>query len=127
MPSLVPGGELAPAPYSRDFAFYYDKAREICRRVQNKAHLTDDEIIVLALVAAQLALEKYIEPGARDSDRTLHQIMAILDRDEVTAAISSKLDRLLEGPRSAAREDAPGGRDLRVMDLCKDPNEPAGS
>jgi hypothetical protein len=127
MPTLVPGGELAPNPGTRDVAFYHDKAREICRRVQNKAHLTDDEIIVLAMVAAQLALDEYIEPGARDSDDTLHQILSIIDRDEVNAAISSKLDRLLEGPRSAAREDAPSGRELRVMDLCKDPNEPAGS
>ena len=126
MSSLVPGGELAPSPVEADFEYYYDQAREICRRVQTKAHLTDDEIIVLAVVAAQLALAKYIEPGERDSDATLNQIMSVLDHQEIVAAISSKMDRLLEGQRGPAREDAPSGKDMKVLDLCKDPDEPAG-
>lgn len=47
MPGIVPGGDLAPN-VTNDFEYYYDQAREICRRVRQKAHLTDDEIIVLA-------------------------------------------------------------------------------
>lgn len=83
MPSIVPGGtggELAPDP--KDFGYYYDQAREICRRVKDKAHLTDDEIIVLAVVASQLALAKFVEPGERDSDATLNEIMTYLDHNE---------------------------------------------
>src|SRR5215213_7014046 len=124
MPSIVPGGELAPDP--KDFDYYYDRAREICRRVQKKAHLTDDEIIVLAVVASQLALAKYVEPGERDSDATLNQIISVLDHQEIVAAISSKMDRLLEGQRGPAREDAPSGKDMKVLDVCKDQDEPSG-
>jgi hypothetical protein len=122
MPSIVPS-ELDAAT----FEFYFDRAREICRRVQNKAHLTDDEIIVLAIVAAQLALTKYVEPGERDSDATLNEILTYLDHEEVNAAISSKMDKLLEGPRGSAREDAPSGAQITQLDLCKDPEEPPSS
>jgi hypothetical protein len=125
MSSLVPGGELAPSPVETDFEYYYDQAREICRRVQNRAHLTDDEIIVLAVVASQLALAKYVEPGERDSDATLTQIMGVLDHQEIVSAVSSKMDRLLEGQRGPAREDAPSGKDMKELDLCNDPDEPA--
>jgi hypothetical protein len=125
MTSLVPGGELAPDPTQKDFEYYFDQAREICRRVKNRAHLTDDEIIVLAVVAAQLALAKYVEPGEHDSDATLDQIMSVLDHNEVVAAISSKMDRLLEGQRGPMREDAPSLEKLSI-DLA-DPNEPAGN
>lgn len=123
MPSIVPGGELAPDP--KDFGFYYDQAREICRRVKDKAHLTDDEIIVLAVVASQLALAKFVEPGERDSDATLNEIMTYLDHNQVIAAISSKMDRLLEGQRGPMREDAPSLKKLSI-DL-KDPDEPSGN
>ena len=122
MPSIVPS-ELEAATLE----FYFDRAREICRRLRNKAHLTDDEMIVLALVAAQLALTKYVEPGERDSDATLEEIMNYLDREELNAALSSKMDQLLEGPRASARDDAPGGAQIKQLDLCKDPAEPSGS
>ena len=127
MPSIAPGGELASEPVERDFEYYYDQAREICRRVRNKAHLTDDEIIVLALVAAQLALAKYVVPGERDADQTLDAIMAVLDHGDVNAAIQSKMDRLLEGPRGSVREDAPSGAMLRQLEVCTDPEEPSGN
>ncbi len=126
MPTLAPGGELAPDVVQKDFDYYYDQAREICRRVRNKKHLTDDEIIILAVVAAQLALAKYIEPGERNADETLNHILSVLDRNEVNAAISSKMDKLLEGPRGAAREDAPGGATIGELASCKDPDEPSG-
>jgi hypothetical protein len=127
MPSIIPGGELASDPVRRDFDYYYDQAREICRRVRDKAHLTDDEIIVLALVAAQLALAKYVVPGERESAATLNQIMSVLDHGDVNAVIASKMDRLLEGPRTSAREDAPSGAIVEKLGVCKDSDEPAGS
>jgi hypothetical protein len=52
--------------------------------------------------------------------------MSVLDHQEIVAAISSKMDRLLEGQRGPAREDAPSGKDMKVLDLCKDPDEPSG-
>jgi hypothetical protein len=122
-PSIIPGGERAPAPGS--FDYYYDQAREICRRVSHKDHLTDDEIIVLAMVACQLALAKFVEPGKRDAENTLNAILNYLDHNEVIAAVSSKMDRLLEGNRGQTREGAPALKQLG-LDLGKDPDEPAG-
>lgn len=121
-PSIVPGGDLV----QKDFEYYLDQAREICRRVQDKAHLTDDEIIILAVVAAQLALAKYAEPGERDSDTTLDEILTYLDHEEVANAISSRMDRLLEGLRGRAGEAAPSENKLGLLDVRKDPDEPAG-
>ena len=127
MPSIVPGGELAPDPVQRDFEYYCGQAREICRRVQHKDHLTDDEIIVLAVVGAQLAFAKYIRPGDRDSDEILNRIGSILGDHDVDAAVASKMDRLLEGPRTSAREDAPSGAVASQFGSCEDPEKPAGS
>lgn len=54
--------------------------------------------------------------------------MTYLDHNEVNeviAAISSKMDRLLEGQRGPMREDAPSLKTLSI-DL-KDPDEPGGN
>ena len=59
MPDLVPGN-VPENPY--DIEHYYDLAREIVRRVRHRSHLSDDEIIVLAVVAAQISLARYVEP-----------------------------------------------------------------
>jgi len=72
-----------------NFQYYIDLAGEICRRVESKAHLSDDEIIVLSLVASQLVLAKYIEPGERDSDEVLNKIFGLLDRDELNCSIAT--------------------------------------
>lgn len=119
-PSIVPGGDLV----RKDFEYYLDQAREICRRVQDKAHLTDDEIIILAVVAAQLALSKYAEPGERDSDTTLDEILTYLDHEEVANAISIRMDRLLEAPRGQAVEAALSENKLGILDMRQDPDHP---
>jgi len=78
-----------------DFDHYYDQAREICRRAKDRAQVSDDELIVLAVVASQLALAKYVEPGAKDADGTLDAILDILDRGDVVQAMSAKMTQLL--------------------------------
>ena len=126
MPSIIPEVELAPEAVEQDREFYFDRVREICRRIQNKAPLTDDEIIILAVAAAQITLAKYTQPGQGNAEQTLDQIFSMLDRDDVHAAIISKMDKLLEGPRGCAREEAPGGAEIAEFASCKDPEEPAG-
>ena len=108
-----------------EFSFYHDRAREICRRVRHKSHLADDEIIILAIVAAQLALAKHVEPSDCDAERTLDAILGILDHREVVAAINSKMDRLLNGERTVTRFNAPPAASLPSLSL-KDPDEPSG-
>ncbi|HRF07914.1 MAG TPA: hypothetical protein PL193_04620 [Xanthobacteraceae bacterium] len=102
-----------------------DLAGEICRRVETKAHLSDDEIIVLSLVASQLVLAKYIEPGERDSDEVLNKILGILDRDELNEAVESKMITMLSdyASQSRTREDASSGKMVQQLGI-EDPEEP---
>ncbi len=123
-PGLVPS-EIGSVPDSpEDFSDYYDTALEIVRRVRYRSHLSDDEIIVLAMVAAQMSLARYIEPHrALDADDTLNAILDILDRGEVVQAVSSKMLWLLNN-RPRARLDAPSGKMLDEFDSLADPDEP---
>ena len=123
MTKLVPGN-VPENP--EDFEHYYDMAREIVRRVRHRSHLSDDEIIVLAVVAAQISLQKYVEPHRDlDADGTLNDILDILDRGEVIQAVSSKMLWLLNH-RSPARLNAPAGKMLDDLQGLIDEDEPAG-
>jgi hypothetical protein len=111
----------------QDFQYYIDLAGEICRRVENKAHLSDDEIIILSVVASQLVLAKYIEPGERDSDATLNKILGLLDHEALNDAVTSKMITMLSdyAPQSRTRADAPSGKMVDTLGI-EDPDEPAG-
>lgn len=123
MPDLVPGN-VPETP--EEFEHYYEMAREIVRRVRHRSHLSDDEIIVLAMVAAQIALAQHVQPHRNlDADQTLDTIIDILDRGEVIQAVSSKMLWLLNH-RPQARLDAPPGKILEDFDSLADPDEPAG-
>jgi hypothetical protein len=119
--------QIGAVPESpEDFGYYYDMAREIVRRVRHRAHLSDDEIIVLAMVAAQISLEHYVQaPRELDADGTLDAILDILDRGEVVQAVSSKMLWLLNH-RPQARVDAPSGEMLEDFAPLVDPDEPSG-
>ena len=126
MTTLVPN-EIGSVPENpEDFGHYYDLAREIVRRVRHRSHLSDDEIIVLAMVAAQITLARYVEPHRDlDPDATLDAILDVLDRGEVIQAVSSKMLWLLNH-RPKARLDAPSGKLADQLDSLCDPDEPAG-
>jgi hypothetical protein len=61
--------------------------------------MSDQELAVYALREAQLILATYVEPGPRNSEKTIQQLMDVLDRNDVVEAV----DRL---------EDATGLRML---------------
>lgn len=106
------------------FDYYYDMAREISRRVRHRSHLSDDEIIVLAVVASQLTLSRYIKCDTnQDLDQILDAIIDILDRGEVVQAVASKMLYLLNH-RPSARRDAPSGQMVEQFDSLTDPDEP---
>jgi hypothetical protein len=110
-----------------DFEHYYDKAREICRRAKNRSEVSDDELIVLAVVASQLALAKYVEPGAKDADSTLDAILDILDRGDVVQAVSTKMTQLLSSHAATVRRGArksAAGLDLASYIDPERPREP---
>jgi hypothetical protein len=48
---------------------------------------TDQEIVVRAVEDARRILGEYIAPGSRDATRTVHRLIAVLDRDEVVHAL----------------------------------------
>ena len=123
MPDLVPSS-VPESP--EDFEHYYDMAREIVRRGRHRSHLSDDEIIVLAVVAAQVSLQRYVEPHREsNADETFNGILDILDRGEVVQAVSSKMLWLLDH-RPRARLDAPPGKMLDDLNSLIDEDEPAG-
>ena len=49
--------------------------------------MTDAELIVRAVREAQLLLAGYLEPGHRDCEATINRLLAILDRNDLVAAI----------------------------------------
>jgi hypothetical protein len=64
------------------------EAKALCERVSHKSELTDKELLMLAMAAAQAALSHYYHPGKRPSaEKTLNTIGSILDHDDVVAAL----------------------------------------
>lgn len=57
-------------------------------------NLSDEELTIMALREAQLILADYVQPGPRDSAKTIQQLLQVLDRDDVVEAV----DRLEESP-----------------------------
>jgi hypothetical protein len=71
--------------------YFTPEARKLCARVKHKSDLSDDETLMLALAAAQAALARYFHPGARSAEEALDTIGAILDHEDVVAALQRKL------------------------------------
>lgn len=49
--------------------------------------LTDQELTVMALREAPLILADHDLPGARDSEKTIQQLLAVLARNDVVEAV----------------------------------------
>ena len=91
--SLVPRDDL-PAQLPRIGAEYFmPEALELCQSLKGRkiSDLSDDEILLLALTAAQAALVKHVEPGHRDAEETLDTILAVLDHGTIVQAELRKL------------------------------------
>jgi hypothetical protein len=48
---------------------------------------TDQETVLRAMEDARRVLGEYIAPGPRDATRTVHRLIAVVDRDEVVQAL----------------------------------------
>jgi hypothetical protein len=93
-PSIVP--EICDAHPD----YFTPEARALCARVRHKSELTDDETMMLALVAAQARLAKYLHPGERSAEEALDDIGRILDHEDIVAAIRRKA--LIEDAKARA-------------------------
>ncbi len=84
--------------------FLTPEARSLCERVKHKSELSDKELRMLAMVAAQAALARYYQPGHRSADETLNLIGQFLDHEDVVSALFRQIgmDELSDGPRSIA-------------------------
>lgn len=51
--------------------------------------MTPDERMRKALVEAQAILGKYIQPGKRDCESAVNELLKVLDDEELLAAINS--------------------------------------
>jgi hypothetical protein len=49
--------------------------------------VTDQERILYAIRESRLILAQYIEPGPRDADETINQLLAILDHNDVVESV----------------------------------------
>jgi hypothetical protein len=104
--SLIPRDDL-PAQLPRIGAEYFTpEALELCRNLKGRkaSDLSDDEVLMLALTAAQAALLKHVEPGNRDAEETLNTILAVLDHDQIVQAEMRKLHSILRKITSRASE-----------------------
>jgi hypothetical protein len=48
---------------------------------------TDQDTVLRAVEDARRILREYIAPGSHDATRTVHRLIAVLDRDEVVHAL----------------------------------------
>jgi hypothetical protein len=55
--------------------------------------MTDQELLISTLREAGLTIANYLEPGPRDADEVITQLVAVLDTQELANAI----ERLDEG------------------------------
>jgi hypothetical protein len=49
--------------------------------------LTDRELVVQAFREVQIVLAEYVEPGPRDAEVTVQQLLEVLDRRDVVEAV----------------------------------------
>jgi hypothetical protein len=85
--------------------YFTPEALELCRSLKGRqvSELSDDEILMLAVTAAQAALMKYVEPGHRDAEETLNTILDVLDHDTI---VQAKLRKLHSMRRLVPSKDA---------------------
>jgi hypothetical protein len=71
--------------------YFLPEALELLRRTRGKDRLSDDEILMLTVTAAQAARARYVEPGTQSAQDTLNIILNILDHEDVIRAEFNKL------------------------------------
>ena len=69
------------------------KTAGVIEAIGTEGSMTDQELIVSTLRKAGRIIGEYIEPGPRDPDETIAQLIAVLDNQDVARAI----DRLEKG------------------------------
>jgi len=85
--------------------YFLPEAVELLRRTRGKKRLSDDEILLLTVTAAQAVRAYYVEPRKHAAKEALDTILNILDHEEVIRAEYNKLYSIF---REAARYEREG-------------------
>jgi hypothetical protein len=82
--------------------YFLPEAIELLRRTRGKKRLSDDEILLLTVTAAQAVRAYYVEPEKHPAKEILETILSILDHEEVIRAEYNKLYSIF---REEARQE----------------------
>src|SRR3954466_16189992 len=93
-------------------AAYRRLANLVLLHAKTSAALTDDEIIVLSVLASQAAIWRHIDPDNVEADDLMTELLAILDDYQVNLSMQSKMEAMLDGERPKPRPDAPRPEDM---------------
>lgn len=75
--------------------YFLPEALELLRLTRNKPRLSEDEILLLTITAAQAMRAHYTESGDQSTKETLKVILRILDHEDVIRAEYKKLYAVL--------------------------------
>src|SRR3954469_8277886 len=74
--------------------------------------LTDDEILVLSVLASQAAVWRHLDPHNTETDDLMTDLLAILDDYQFNLAMQTKMEAMLDNKRPKPRPDAPRAADM---------------
>ena len=101
-PALVPlkGDEVQLGEERIDLAYFTDEAIALIDRVKDKSKLTDDDMVLLALTAAQALLARHLDPeGNQTSEETVNKLFGVLDDYRVVEATFGKIRKMLKADK----------------------------
>src|SRR3954451_10639734 len=96
-PGLVPlkGDEVQLGDEPIDLAYFTDEALSLIDRIKDKSELTDDDMVMLALTAAQALLAQHLNPAGDLTDKdTINKLFGVLDDYRVVEATFAKIRKM---------------------------------
>ena len=88
---------------SVDLAYFTDEALSLIDRIKDKSELADDDMVMLALTAAQAVLARHLHPeGGQTDEETVNKLLGILDDYRVVAATFAKIRKMLKADKRKA-------------------------
>ena len=101
-PGLVPlkGDEVQLGDERIDLAYFTDEALSLIDRIKDKSELTDDDMVMLALTAAQAVLARHLHPdGGQADEETINKLFGVLDDYRVVEATFSKIRKMVRADK----------------------------
>src|SRR5690348_11256345 len=124
-PSLVGDNSVSIGDERLPLKYFTDQALALIDKIKDKAELTEDDIVALALTAAQAVMARHMEPAGKHTDEeTLTTLFSILDDYRVVEATFEKIRQIVSHHFDALRpEMKPQDEDLRGTALKFEPRE----